>query len=221
HVANIMSLLFKQGVIFGLIVFAFFGFYNQVQTEINLIVKYLLWVIFGVGVMKFTIYFLLKKFRLHLGGNTRRVVIVGLNQKTEQLRKFFLHNPVYGYHLAKSFDLNGENSYTIKEGMNFVMDEKIEEIYASVGELSNEDLVNLIDFVDNNLTALKFLPDNKEIYSKKLDFSYYGVLPILSLRRIPMDEPFNKFIKRTFDILLSIFVIVFILSWLTPLLGLI
>lgn len=221
HVANIMSLLFKQGVIFGLIVFAFFGFYNQVETEINLIVKYLLWVIFGVGVMKFTIYFLLKKFRLHLGGNTRRVVIVGLNQKTEQLRKFFLHNPVYGYHLAKSFDLNGENSYTIEEVMNFVMDEKIEEIYASVGELSNEDLVKLIDFVDNNLKVLKFLPDNKEIYSKKLDFSYYGVLPILSLRRIPMDEPFNKFIKRTFDILLSIFVIVFILSWLTPLLGLI
>ena len=78
-----------------------------------------------------------------------------------------------------------------------------------------------MDFVDNNLKVLKFLPDNKEIYSKRLDFTYYGVLPILSLRKIPMDEPFNKFIKRSFDIILSIFVIVCILSWLTPLLGLI
>lgn len=221
HVSNIMSLLFKQGVIFGLIIFAFFGFYNHVQTEINLIWKYLLWVITGVGIVKFTIYFLLKKFRLHLGGNTRKVVIVGLNQKTEQLRKFFLHNPVYGYRLQKSFDLHGRQKHTIEDVMTYVMDEKIEEIYASVGELSNDDLAKLIDFVDNNLIILKFLPDNKEIYSKKLDFSYYGVLPILSLRRIPIDEPFSKFIKRTFDIILSLFVIVFILSWLTPLLGLI
>jgi len=105
--------------------------------------------------------------------------------------------------------------------MEFVKEEEIDELYASIGELSNEDLLKLVDFVDNNLKVLKFLPDNKEIYSKRLDFTYYGVLPILSLRKIPIDEPFNKFIKRSFDIILSIFVIVFVLSWLTPLLGLI
>ena len=109
----------------------------------------------------------------------------------------------------------------MEDVMTFVKEEEIDEIYASIGELSNEDLVKLVDFVDNNLKVLKFLPDNKEIYSKRLDFTYYGVLPILSLRKIPMDEPFNKFIKRSFDIILSIFVIVCILSWLTPLLGLI
>ena len=105
--------------------------------------------------------------------------------------------------------------------MDYVLNEQIDEIYASVAELTNKDLIKLIDFVDNNLKVLKFLPDNKEIYSKKLDFTYYGVLPILSMRKIPMDEPFNKFLKRSFDIILSLIVIVGILSWLTPLLGLI
>lgn len=221
HVANIMSLLAKQGVIFGLIVFAFFGFYNWTNANAWTVGKYILWSMLAVAVFKFGIYFLLKKFRLHLGGNSRNVIIVGLNQKTDQLRKFFISNPVYGYRLQKTFDLNGTNAKTIEDVMEYVLTEKIDEIYASVGELSNDDLVKLIDFVDNNLKILKFLPDNKEIYSKKLEFSYYGVLPILSLRRIPMDEPFNKFVKRSFDIALSIFVIVFILSWLTPLLGLI
>lgn len=221
HGANIMSLLAKQGVVFGLIVFAFFGFYNNLQIEAIVIVKYILWTMLFVGVVKFSIYFLLKKFRLHLGGNTRNVIIVGLNQKTEQLRKFFLHNPVYGYKLKKTFDFNSPSNHTMEDVMEFVKKEEIDELYASVGELSNEDLVKLVDFVDNNLKVLKFLPDNKEIYSKRLDFTYYGVLPILSLRKIPIDEPFNKFIKRSFDIILSIFVIVCILSWLTPLLGLI
>jgi putative colanic acid biosynthesis UDP-glucose lipid carrier transferase len=41
------------------------------------------------------------------------------------------------------------------------------------------------------------------------------------MHKIPIDKPFNKFIKRSFDVALAIFIIVFILSWLTPLLGLI
>lgn len=220
HVANIMSLLVKQGVVFVLIVFAFFGFYNQLETSSTIILKYIFWVMLCVSILKFGIYFVLKKYRLHLGGNIRKVVIIGLNQKTDQLRKFFLHNPVYGYKLYKTFDLRSAENMTIEDAMDYILAENIEEIYASVAELSNQEMAKLIDFVDNNLKTLKFLPDNKEIFSKKLDFSYYGVLPILSMRRIPMDEPYNKFIKRSFDIILSLLVIVGVLSWLTPLLGL-
>ena len=96
---------------------------------------------------------------------------------------------------------------------------EIDEIYSSVAEMNNKELLSLIDYADNNLKILKFLPDNKEIYSKKLDFTYYGYLPILSLRSIPIDEPINLFIKRSFDIFFSLLVIIGILSWLTPLIG--
>jgi putative colanic acid biosynthesis UDP-glucose lipid carrier transferase len=41
------------------------------------------------------------------------------------------------------------------------------------------------------------------------------------MRRIPTDEPINLFIKRSFDIFFSLVVIIGILSWLTPILGLI
>jgi putative colanic acid biosynthesis UDP-glucose lipid carrier transferase len=41
----------------------------------------------------------------------------------------------------------------------------------------------------------------------------------LSLRTIPIDKPLNQFIKRAFDIFLSVAVLVGILSWLTPLLA--
>src|SRR5690554_2656947 len=218
HAANIMSLLGKQGIVFALIIFSFFGFYNQSTVPPSLIFNYILLVMASIAILKFGIYYLLKKYRLHLGGNIRKVVILGLNQKTDQLRKFFTSNPVYGYKLYKTFDL--KESGSLEESMDYVLNEDIDEIYASVGELSNKDLVKLIEFVDNNLKILKFLPDNKEIYSKKLEFTYYGVLPILSMRKIPMDEPFNKFIKRSFDIVLSLVIIVGVLSWLTPLLGL-
>ncbi|MFT5102670.1 MAG: putative colanic acid biosynthesis UDP-glucose lipid carrier transferase [Candidatus Latescibacterota bacterium] len=220
HVAKIMSLLGKQGIVFFLIVFAFFGYYKEVDTQALSIVKYVFLVMLCVTLVKFAVFFLLKKYRKFLGGNIRNVVVLGLNQKTDQLRKFFLDNPEYGYRLKRTFDISGDEKVSLDECFDFILKNEIDEIYSSVGEIENKDLVKLIDFADNNLKILKFLPDNKEIYTKKLDFSYYGFLPILSMRKIPMDEPVNKFIKRSFDIFISLIIIIGILSWLTPLLGL-
>jgi len=219
-VAKIMSLIGKQGVVFFLIVFAFFGFYNELQIKPSAIIRYVLLVILYITIVKFAVYYLLKKYRLLLGGNLRRVVILGLNQKTDQLRKFFEENPEYGYNLLHTFELKKDKKKEIQECLDYVLEHNVDEIYSSVAQMENEDLNKIIDFADNNLKILKFLPDNKDIYSKRLEFTYYGYLPILSLRKIPIDEPFNKFIKRSFDVVLSLLIIVGVLSWLTPILGL-
>lgn len=221
RVTNILALIFKQGILFLLLVFAFFGFYGDLNTSPWQILRYIFEVLCYITLAKIGVYYLLKKYRLLMKGNLRRVVIIGLNQKTDQLRKFFLENPEYGYVLLKTFDLDTQAGDTLQECIDFIDNNRIDEIYSSVSKLSNKELNQLIDYSDNNLKILKFLPDNKEIYSKRLDFTYYGYLPILSLRKIPIDEPFNKFVKRSFDVLLSLFVIVAILSWLTPILGLI
>ena len=69
------------------------------------------------------------------------------------------------------------------------------------------------------MKILKFLPDSKEIYSKKLKYEYYDYIPILTLRDIPLEEPINMVLKRVFDIIFSSLVIIFLLSWLTPLIA--
>lgn len=218
---NILSLGLKQGALFLLLVFAFFGFYREIEASPMDILRYVIQVMGLITLAKIAIYYLLKKYRILLKGNLRRVVIIGLNQKTDQLRKFFEEKPEYGYVLLKTFNLSGESSYSLEQCLEYIDNNQIDEIYASVAQLDNILMNQLIDYADNNLKILKFLPDNKDIYSKRLDFTYYGYLPIISMRKIPIDEPFNKFVKRSFDVALAIFIIVFILSWLTPLLGLI
>ena len=219
RLTNILTLIGKQGVLFILIVFAFFGVFNNLNRDPLSILNYTLFSLLCITLAKLAVFYLLKKYRLLLKGNLRKVVIIGLNQKTDQLRKFFLENPEYGYVLAKTFDLNKDDKTTLDECLTFIEENNVDEIYSSVAKLNNKELSQLIDYADNNLKILKFLPDNKEIYSKRLDFTYYGYLPILSLRKIPIEEPFNKFIKRSFDIILSIIVIVGVLSWLTPILA--
>jgi len=219
RVTKILGLIAKQTILFLLLVFAFFGFYNELSIQSISILKYIFLAMSFIAIAKFSIYFLLKEYRKVFKGNLRKVVIVGLNKKTDQLRKYFNDNPDYGYQLVTIFDL--KKFQNIEEIIKHISENEVDEIYSSIAELNNKELTSLIDFADNNLKILKFLPDNKEIYSKKLDFTYYDFLPILSMRRIPTDEPINLFVKRIFDVIFSLVVIIGVLSWLTPILGLI
>lgn len=215
---NILSLIVKQFVLFLLFVFAFSGLYHELDIYPRPIVKYTLICFSLIAILKFAIYYLLQKYRVSLGGNYRNTVIFGLNKKTIALENFFNKNPEYGYMHKKTFNFK-KNQPNLEDCFNYVLTERIDEIYCSISELTNSQIADIVDFADNNLKILKFIPDSKEIYSKKLKYEYYDYIPILTLRTIPLEDSANMIIKRAFDIFFSSIVIVFVLSWLTPLIA--
>ncbi|MEN0009555.1 MULTISPECIES: sugar transferase, partial [Flavobacterium] len=217
-VIEIFSNILKQYFFFLLINFAFIGFYLKF-SEPSKMIEFVSFSLILVSLAKFFIYFSLRRFRVVFGGNFRRVVIVGNGKSVSQLEEFFNENPDYGYKLEKIYTLTPNKKEQIEECFDFVMDNKIDEIYCSLSDLSNADVNRFIDFTDNNLKILKFLPDNKEILARNLIFDYYDYIPIISLRNIPLDEIANKIIKRTFDIMFSLVIIIGILSWLIPILA--
>ncbi len=216
---TIFALTIRQMMLFTLIVFAFFGYYHDLNIYPGTIFKYILFTFLAIAFFKFTIYYLLQKYRVSFGGNYRNTVIYGANKKTLALEHFFNKNPEYGYIHKKTFTIEDKKAYDLKKSFNFIKENAVDEIYCSISELTNTQINEIIDFADNNLKVLKFLPDNKEIYSKKLQYEYYDYIPILTLRVIPLEEPFNMVVKRVFDIIFSVLVVVFLLSWLTPLIA--
>jgi len=217
-VIEIFSSILKQYFFFLLINFAFIGFYLKF-SEPSKMIQFVSFSVILVGFAKFFIYFSLRRFRVVFGGNFRKVVIVGNGKSVSQLEEFFNENPDYGYKLEKKFTLIPNKKEQLEECFNFVMENKIDEIYCSLAELSNAEVNKFIDFTDNNLKILKFLPDNKEVLARNLIFDYYDYIPIISIRNIPLDETANKIIKRAFDIIFSLVVIIGILSWLIPILA--
>jgi len=216
---SIVALLLRQLALFALIIFAFSGFHNELNILPIVIFKYVGSIFLLIAIFKFAIYYLLQKYRVSFGGNYRITVILGKNKQTMALENFFNNNPEYGYTHKKTFSLKDKTETDLASYFEYIKDEQVDEIYCSVSELSNKQLNKIIDFADNNLKIVKFLPDNKDIYSKKLKYEYYNYTPILTLRNIPLEDSVNQFLKRLFDILFSLTVIVFLLSWLTPLLA--
>jgi putative colanic acid biosynthesis UDP-glucose lipid carrier transferase len=218
RIIQIIPLLIRQTILFAIVLYAFIGFFKQPNISRLALGSYVLTIFAVISGFKFFTFYLIKKYRTNLGGNIRNVIVIGKNEKARQLIKTFNSRLDFGYRFKAQFSISDENFF-LEKCFDFVIDNHIDEIYFSVAELSNKQINQLIDFADNNLRVLKFIPDNKDIFSKKLKYEYYDYVPILSFREIPLQDPINKFIKRTFDIILSSLVIVFVLSWLTPLLA--
>jgi len=219
-VTYILILLFRQFFFYFLILYAFIGFFKQPNMSRLALAKYAVFVFLAISAIKFISYFLLLKYRRKIKGNTRNVVVIGKNKKTEQLIRVFNERSEYGYEFVRQF-CPRESDFDIRACFLYIVDQNVDEIYCSVSELRNEELSEFIDFADNNLKTLKFLPDNKNIFSKKLKFEYYDYLPILSLRDIPLHNPINALLKRTFDIVFSLIVVFGLLIWIAPILALI
>ncbi len=217
-VIEIFGKIIKQYFIFIVVNFAYVGYFSKF-SDTTIILQFVSYSLLIISFTKLFIYYFLRKFRVVFGGNFRRVVIVGDGKTVQQLADFFNENPDYGYKLIHIFYLVDNKKAQIEACFDFVMEQKIDEIYCSLSDLTNTDVNKFIDFTDNNLKILKFLPDNKEILSRNLIFDYYDYIPVISLRNIPLDEMTNKIIKRLFDIVFSLIIILGVLSWLTPVLA--
>ncbi|WP_379691723.1 undecaprenyl-phosphate glucose phosphotransferase [Flavobacterium paronense] len=220
---EIITKLVKQYSVFLLVVIAFFPFAKSVTFSGKAIAIFMIISFCIIVTFKYLLFFYLKKYRIVTGSNFRNAVIIGYTPEAIRLKEVFDTRKDYGYRFLGYFSdkkQNPEVKGRIEDLNLFVIDNKVDEIYCSLNEISNEKLKELVEFADENNKTIKFIPDTKEIYSKNLKIDYYELFPVLSLQKTQLHNPFIKGIKRAFDILFSLFVIIFLLSWLIPLLAL-
>ncbi len=216
---RILNLLLIQCILFLMTIFSISGIFPFLNISPKQILIFVLYSGVFIGTIKFLIYYFMLKFRADFGGNYRRTIIIGNGAESNSLEKFFQEKTSTGYRHIKTILPNKEED--IEKYFDFILEEKIDEIYCSLPSLSETQIKTIIDFAENNLKTVKFIPSFENLYSKKLKYETYDYVPVLSLRNILLEEPFNKFIKRLFDIVFSLFIIVCVLSWLTPILALI
>lgn len=219
---EIISKLIRQFVIFLLVVIAFFPFAKTTIFSGTAIAIFMTASFVIIAMFKYFLFYYLKKYRLVTNNNFRNAVIIGFTPEAINLKEIFENRKDYGYRFQGYFSDSIQNKDVkgkIEDLNNYVLENKIDEIYCSLNEISNEKLKELVEFADDNNKMIKFIPDSKEIFSKNLRIDYYELFPVLSLQKTQLHNPSIKGLKRFFDVTFSIFVIVFILSWLIPLIA--
>jgi len=149
------------------------------------------------------------------------LVVIGGDGDTEKIRTVF-EQPELGYRYHGYFNdkKQKQSGYLGKvvDCFIYILENDIDEIYCVASQFNAKELQNLISFADNNLIKFKVVLDNKQMFSRAMSIELYGNIPVLNLREVPLDTEFARIVKRTFDILFSLMIIVFVLSWLSPLL---
>ena len=156
----------------------------------------------------------------------KKVLILGYNETAKKLAKYFeedsLNPQLIGY-IENEENIHELSNYPILAEINDTLKvakaSNVNEIFSTITPEQNKDIYNLMYQSEKECIRFKIVPNLSVFITREVHIEYFGQLPILSLRSEPLDDVGNRIKKRVLDIIISSFVIIFILSWLVLLLG--
>ena len=165
----------------------------------------------------------LKKFKL-----AKKIAVMGSNSTAVRIATYFSkHRSVQFYGTVGDDDAiyaqDGDvMTQTVSRQLAEAAANGVMDVYVAVAPERMGDVKPLLLEAEKQCVRLKFIPDFAGAIGSPYTVSYMGgEFPIISLRQEPLEEMGNRFKKRAFDIMFSVCVILFILSWLYPLLAII
>lgn len=154
------------------------------------------------------------------------VAIWGFNKTSIELASHLESNS-YFIHFVGILNENSSVNYETKDDFNFALtnaihnasEENVSELYIVTKPDFISDLNYFFELGDKHCMRLKFVPDFSSISKKHFSASNFNNFHVILPRYEPLQNAYNRLIKRIFDIVFSILVILLILSWLYPLLA--
>jgi len=219
-VVRIISQIIIQFLVFFLAYFAFFGIFKE-GLVVNNQLKVFLIIFSGISIFKVSYFYLLKIYRKS-GLNFRNVVVIGIDPTSKKITEIFNSENDLGYRFKGFFtDKKSESDNylgPIDDSFKYLLENETDEIYCSLLSLSQKQIKKFTKFTNDMGLVMKLIPDDKDIYSKGFTIEYYDTVPVLKAKKLPFELVETKIIKRFFDIVFSALIIVFVLSWLIPIL---
>lgn len=166
-------------------------------------------------------YVLLAKFNA-----AKKVAVMGSNATAIRISEYLQKQRTlsfYGF-VGDDNSIYNEEGGIISELVSSKFSEAsaagVQDVYVAVAPNRMTEVSALVDEADRQCIRLKFIPDLGGSLASPYTIDYLGgEFPIITLRVEPLEEMKNRFKKRLFDLVFSSLVIIFILSWLYPLMA--
>ncbi len=148
------------------------------------------------------------------GYNFARVVIVGTGPTAARLYESMEQDAGFGYRVLGFFDDNPAEEFSefdvrpIDELEEFVAEKGVRQIFYSLSGHSSS-LQRVIKIADDHVVDFYYVPQLPRTLSRRFELHNIGSTPVLSLRRNPLKNIFNRAVKRSFDLLVSSVFLIF------------
>ncbi len=205
-------------------------FYLFFSFEVNISRLFIFTIIisFGVGLLinRF-LYLGIRNYYKKSDHIFKKVLILGYNDTAKKLTRYFeedgINTQIIGF-VEDEGNVHELTHYPVLSGigntLQIAKDNDINEIFSTITPEQNKSIYDLMFQSEKECIRFKIVPNLSVFITRDVHIEYFGDLPILSLRSEPLDDVGNRIKKRALDLVVSSLVIIFILSWMIPILGL-
>jgi len=191
----------------------------------NFILYYSLFLFVLVTVRLVLFRKILKRLRKK-GINIRNLLIIGTGDIARKFRELISENPDFGYKfkgfLSEGFIQNDTDVIGIYNELEEIISSRdINDVVLALPNSDNVLLDEIIGTCNRNAVKTHIIPDYFRFVSQRFQVSMVGNFPIITSRNEPLEEVQWRLVKRIFDFIFSLLVVVFLLSVLFPIVALI
>ena len=150
------------------------------------------------------------------GYNFTRVAIVGTGPTAIRLMEELQSDEGFGYKVLGFFSDDPEPGIkgrgrllgTIADMAEKCKEYKVDQIFYTKSGEDEKTLATVVKIADDNLIQFYYVPQISRLVSRSFQLNSIGVMPVISMRRNPLDNIISRTMKRTFDIAFSSFVLI-------------
>lgn len=141
------------------------------------------------------------------------VLLIGLNQNTRALIAWAKNNPHYGQRPIGILTSNVKEVGGQVDGIpvlgfaehweSFIKKFQPDQVILLDNSFSRETVTDLVAACEDEFMDFKMGADIHGLIASNVGVEYVSHIPLLGFRALPLDDPWNRFLKRTFDIVVS------------------
>ncbi|MBS1544512.1 MAG: exopolysaccharide biosynthesis polyprenyl glycosylphosphotransferase [Bacteroidetes bacterium] len=147
----------------------------------------------------------------------QNMIILGRQEEALEVRRHFLLHKELNYKFLQRFELTHEEQ--LNEIASFCREKDVHAIFCCPGEINNDVFRKLIEFGLNHFIQVKVISQVQSTNQNDFALEKEDSVGIRDQSIVPLDEYRNQLLKRSFDLAFSSLVIILVLSWLLPLIG--
>lgn len=157
--------------------------------------------------------------KIKTGKVVRYYLLIGKNEIADEIRKQYATDSSEQLRFAGQIDYQPEQNI-VNAIRDFCDQHDVHQIFWCAPRASAQLLNDLINFGLESLIQVKIVVDNGSGSSHLLSVQEKE-LQTKQVSALPIDEPLNQAIKRSFDLLFGLLFVTLVLSWLLPLIAII
>lgn len=151
------------------------------------------------------------------GFNQKHILLIGYSRAAEQYIDRIQANPDWGYNIRGILADNVPRGTEYKkvrvlgriDNLEIVLPEnKLDEIVITLGLAEYHKLERIVKMCEKSGVHTKFIPDYNNVIPTKPYTEDLQGLPVINIRRVPLSDPLNKWMKRGVDIFGAIVAII-------------